>query len=350
MNLSLNGLVWRSALRAVPESHRSEVLGTLTDCYGTKAPLREAFRTFTSGSRMNNRANASSPVDLWRIGVRNALTFSLAVQSGMKLARWRLPFEYKERKQSMWELVLALAVLVLAFCLATNRYSRIVAGLFASSSAAALLLRDSMSFGPKGFPHPFPFQVICAAMMMLASGLILALHKKHRWVCAVGFFALAGSQIVAWTNGTFLFSERWERYSLIFGAAYVTAFVALIVLSTRSNSQRSERRAWVPIAMGLFFALLANVADSTLLSQPVRHVFSQGLGLGIAIFLAVAASLLLIRPQLFLACLFALFINLGPVMPWRFSGEGVATPLALIGVCSFALAVGHYASKRGLRA
>lgn len=76
MNLALDdSLVWRGALRAVPESNRPEVLGTLTEYYGPKAPLSEAFRTFTSGSRMHNRENASSPIDLWREAARSALVF-----------------------------------------------------------------------------------------------------------------------------------------------------------------------------------------------------------------------------------------------------------------------------------
>jgi hypothetical protein len=75
MNLSLNGLAWRTILRAVPEPSRPEILGTLTECYGPRAPLGEAFRTFTSGSRMHNRAHASSPADLWREAARNAVVF-----------------------------------------------------------------------------------------------------------------------------------------------------------------------------------------------------------------------------------------------------------------------------------
>jgi hypothetical protein len=62
MKLSFTGLLWRASLRAVPENRRSEILGTLTECYGAKAPFGEAFRTFTSGSRMRNRAEAGSPL------------------------------------------------------------------------------------------------------------------------------------------------------------------------------------------------------------------------------------------------------------------------------------------------
>jgi hypothetical protein len=349
MNFSITGPLWRTSLKAVPETRRSEVIGTLTECYGPEAPFGEAVRTFISGSHMNNRLEASSSSDLWRIGIRCALTFSLAMQSGMTLARWGLPLEYNEPTKSSWRPVLALVVLVLAACLARNRYARLVSGLFAGTSAAAILLRDSASFGTKRFPDLFSFQVMSAVMMLLATGLILAIHKKPRWVCATGFFALAGSQIVAWTTGPVLFSEGWERYSLVFSAAYVAAFVALIVLSTWPETPRTERRNWTPIMMGLALATFETLTNSILLSEHSRHLLRQGLGFGLIILIGVSVLLAAIRPQFFLACLFALFINLGPVMPWRFSGEGVITPLVLIGMVALSLLLGRSASRRGLR-
>jgi hypothetical protein len=349
MNLALNGFTWRTVLRAVPEPSRPEILGTLTECYGASAPISEAFRTFTSGSRMHNRAEARSALDLWRIAIRSALIFSLAARAGQPLARWLLPFEYKERSQSLWTLVLAMTTLFIATGLTRNRFSRIAAGLFAVTSAATVLLRDSASFGPKKFPHLFPVQVISAVAMLVVSCLVLWLHRRPRLVCALGVSALAGSQIVAYTFRYELFSERWTMYSLAFNAAYIVAFVALIVLSTRSGAHRPEQRTWMPIVMGMGFALLGNVIDSTLFPKHFNQLLSRGLGAGIAILLTMAVVLVAVRPRLFVSSLFVLFLNVLPVMPWRFSGGGVVPPLTLAGICIGALLVGRSASARALR-
>jgi hypothetical protein len=346
MNLSFTGLLWQASLRAVHENRRSEVIDTLTDCYGTKAPLGEAFRTFTSGSRMRNRSEASSPLDLWRIAIRSALIFSLAWHAGLTLARWALPFEYKERAQPLWRLVLAILTLLIATGLRKNRFSRIAAGLFAFTSAATLLLRDSASFGPKQFPNLFPFQVISAAAMVVGSCVVVLLHRKPKWICALGASSLAGSQIAAYTSSSELFSERWEMYSLAFDAAYVVTFVALIVLSTRSVTLPFGPRSWAPIIMGMGFAILGSVIDSTLLPKHFSQLLSRGLGAGLAILLAIAVVLVAVRPRLFLSSLFFLFLNVLPVMPWRFSG--VVAPSILAGICIAALLVGRSASTRAL--
>jgi hypothetical protein len=348
MNFSITGPLWRTSLKAVPENRRSEVLSTLTECYGPRAPLTEAFRTFVSGSRMRNRSEASSALDLWRIAIRSALIFSLALQAGQILARWALPFEYKRRSQSLWMLALAMTTLFIATGLRRNRFSRIAAGLFAVTSAATVLLRDSASFGPKRFPHLFLVQVISAVAMLVVSCLVLWLHRRPRLVCALGSSALAGSQIVAYTYGSELFSERWEMCSLAFNAAYVVAFVALTVLSTRTVAQRPERPTWMPITIGLGLAILVNVIDSTLFPKHFNQLLSRGMGAGIVILPAMAVVLVAVRPRLFVSSLFVLFLNVLPAMPWRFSGSGVVPPLTLGGVCIAALLVGRSASRRAL--
>jgi hypothetical protein len=352
MNLSLNGFAWRTVLRAVPEPSRPEILGTLTECYGDKAPLGEAFRTFTSGSRMRNRLEASSPLDLWRIAIRSALTFSLAIQAGNTLARWFLPFEYKNQTESIWTMFFAFMTLVIATWLARNQYARIAAVIFASTSAIGVLQMDSGSFGHKQFPNLFPVQVISGLAMLVATCFIVWFREKRRWICALGACALAGSQIVAYTNGTELFSERWEMYSMIFRAANVTAFVALITLSTRSlilRPDRPELRGLLPIIMGLGFALLGSLLNSTLLPNSLNQWLGRGLGTGVALLLVAGVILVAVRPRLFLSSAFVFLINVLPVLPWRFSGEGVVAPLALAGVCISVLLIGRSASKRALQ-
>jgi hypothetical protein len=349
MNFSFNGPIWRASLKAVPENRRSEVLGTLTECYGGSAPVSEAFRTFTSGSRMRNRAEAASALELWRIALRSALIFSLALKAGMTLARWALPFEYRGRTLSIWTLFFEFLTLLIAAGLGRNRYSRVSAGLFLGISSATVVLRDSASFGPEQFPHLFPAQVMSAVAMLAAGCLILSLHRKPRWVFSIGAFALAGSQIVGWTNGPFLFSRRWEIYSLVFGAAYTIAFAALIVLSTRSTEHKSKSRARTPLAMGFGFAVLGNFIDSTVLSKHFSQLVSHGLQAAIAVLIATALLLVFVRPRLYISTLFVLLINFLPVMPWRFSGEGVRTPLLLSGFCVLLLFLGRSGSRRALR-
>jgi hypothetical protein len=137
MNFSFNGPIWRASLKAVPEDRRSEVLGTLTECYGPKAPLGEAFRTFTSGSRMHNRANAASPVDLWREAARNAVVFASVFIQIETLCREIMPRRFDYNTPFWPGVVLAAATGILALLFLRGRYARAFIGIIVATQVVA---------------------------------------------------------------------------------------------------------------------------------------------------------------------------------------------------------------------
>jgi hypothetical protein len=356
VNLALNGFTWRAVLRAVPEPSRPEILGTLTECYGASAPISEAFRTFTSGSRMHNRANASSPIDLWREAARNAVVFVSVFVQVETLGREIMPrrFDYNTR---IWpEMVLAAATGILAVLFLRGRYAKAFIGIIfatqvvAFSSGAYQQHKDSL--------HGVSWIIWTVQVVFVLSCIaLIALRRSFRNVClvvAATAFALATAEwLVPYFDRMEVFRSRYS-YALwaSAGAIGATSSLALAILCTGGSTTSKPKPRWWPfvlsfgLALGLSFNQSAWVPDRW--TSPLNRLLG-GVVIGL---LALSVIISVARPQMSLTfCLIYLTAMLRFGLMGSFSDSSFISHLP-IGPLLIALAtvlLSWQAAKRSLR-
>jgi hypothetical protein len=346
MNLSLNGFTWRTVLRAVPISSRSEVLGTLIECYGASAPLSEAFRTFTSGSRMHNRANASSPIDLWREAARNATAFVMIALGIMGVGIAVVPVRFSPHRP-LWQPAFSAISVIVGFCLLRGwrlRYAGLAA--LATSCATILLARSDSSWGASRSIGLTPKVGIASGL--LATGLLLLARRvKPKLRIAIGLAAIAtGSTVIAIVRNsqTGIDFSRFLTFTIAMSCVLVLAVFSWIESADRGR----EFKVWWPAALAVALGLFAIPFNANRFSGSVESITGKlvaGFLIGLAV---ISIFMILVRPQLFLTIAFVITQNIiqGLGFVNFHSSQWVlrtAVPFAAV------LGLGYFGTKRSLK-
>lgn len=352
MNLALKSLVWRGALRAVPESHRSEVLGTLTECYRAKAPLREAFRTFTSGSRMNNRANASSPVDLWREAARNAVVFATVFSQTELLGREILPQRFDYNSPFWPNLALAAATGILALSFLRGRLTNaFIVIIFASQIlqfAVGAYQQHQKSL------HGVSWIIWTAQGIFVLSCIgLFAFRRSFRDVGLVVAATTIALAISEWLVPRFDYSEVFRSgnsYAMFasFQALGSLSLLALATLATGASPSTKLKPRWWPYLLSFGLALGLSLNQSAWVPERWSSALNRLLGALVIGLLVLSVLVATARPQLsltfglvYLAAILR-FTLIGP-----FSDSGLSIAPLLIAAATVLL--GWQAAKRSLR-
>jgi hypothetical protein len=346
MNLSLNGFTWRTVLRAVPEPSRPEILGTLTECYGARAPLSEAFRTFTSGSRMHNRANASSPIDLWREAARNATAFIMIALGITGVGIAIVPARFAPHRP-IWQPTFSAISIIVGFCLLRSWHLRL-AGLaaLATSCATILLARSDSRWGASGSIRATPRMGI--AFLLLATGSILLSGKitpKLRLVIALTATA-GGTTAIAISRGSQVGID-FPRY-LTFTVA-MSCVLALAVFGwIDSATQANDAKVWWPAVLGLALGIFAVPFNADRFSGSVESIAGKLVAFFLIGLVVMSLAMVLVRPKLFLTIGFVITQNV--IQGLGFVDFRSPTSM-LMTVAPFVAVVwlGHFGTKRALK-
>jgi hypothetical protein len=346
MNLALNGFTWRTVLRAVPDSRRHEILGTLTECYGPKAPLGEAFRTFTSGSRMHNRANASSPIDLWREAARNATAFMLITLGIMGVGIGVVPVRFSPHRP-LWQPAFSAISVIVGFCLLRGwrlRYAGLAA--LATSCATILLARSDSSWGASRSIGLIPKVGIASGL--LATGLLLLARRvKPKLRIATGLAAIAtGSTVIA----IFRKSQTGIDFSrfLTFTIAMSCVLVLAVFSWIESANRDQEFKVWWPAALGGALGLFAVPFNADRFSGSVESIAGKLIAVFLIGLVVTSIAMILVRPQLFLTGAFVITQNVIQGLGFvdiRSSGWVLRTAVPFAAV----LGLGYFGTKRALK-
>jgi hypothetical protein len=356
MNLALNGFTWRTVLRAVPEPSRPEVLGTLTECYGPKAPLGEAFRTFTSGSRMHNRANASSPIDLWREAARNAVVFASVFIQIETLGREIMPRRFHYSTPFWPSLVLAAATGILALLFLRGRCAKTFIGIIVATQVVAF--SGGAYNQHKDSLHGVSWIIWTVQVIFVLSCIGLFIFRRSfRNVClvvAATAFALAMAE---WLLPHFDRMEvfRSRNSSAMWastGALGATTFLALAILGAGGSAASKPKPRWWPFVLGFGLALGLSFNQSAWVPERWTSPFNRLLG-GVAIgLLVLSVIVMLARPQLSLTfCLVYLSAILRAAFMGSFSDSSFIShlPIAPLLIAFATVLLGWQAAKRSLR-
>jgi hypothetical protein len=347
MNLPLNGFTWRTVLRAVPEPSRLEILGTLTECYGPSAPLSEAFRTFTSGSRMHNRANASSPIDLWREAARNATAFMM-IFYGMLYLGGRVFAQKWDHREPFWQAAPWVIFGIFGLAVQRGRFLRFAGFTMAASSSASLFLVGGM---PSRWRTPtLSMSTRLAAIGLLASIGVLLLVAR---IAPKQRLLISAASIVLIPNGLrFLENKTAAHYDPLPNLLIVQSCILYVAVIgwTRSNEAKTAAKVWWPSLLGMLLGTVAMLSESRFsgagfsIAGKVIVVALIGSGVSSVLLATVRPQVLLLLGVVFArqAVDLAQFINWHP-SEWSLgTAFNFLTPLAPI---AFAIA----ASKRSLR-
>jgi hypothetical protein len=350
MNLALTSLVWRGALRAVPESHRTEVLGTLTECYGPKAPFVEVFRTFTSGSRMNNRANASSPVDLWREAARNAVAFVLIVGGMTSVGRWILPPRFSTAYQAPhWQAMFSVASIVIGFCLQRGRSVRIVGYLTLGIACATVFLLQPNSPSSTASLGPAWRAAIAVALGVAGSPLLSnRLSPKQRLALCLSFVVVTA--VVYGMREPARVGFSFSHY-MTFTLSQVSLCSSAVFGWIAGAKTKQSVKVWWPSIIAVALGFVAALSNSDRFSGPPLKALEYFV---VAFLIAAALSavlLVLVRPQVFLTIVSLYVVNAIQMVPFASFDTaqwtlGTAAPFAL---AAAALTIAITGSRRALR-
>jgi hypothetical protein len=350
MNLALNGFTWRTVLRAIPEPSRLEIQGTLTECYGPKAPLGEAFRTFTSGSRMHNRANASSPIDLWSEAARNAVA-SLLIFGGMaSVGRWILPPRFSAAYQAPpWQAVFSVASIVIGFCLQRGRYVRIIDYLTLGIACATLfLLQPNSPVSPTSLSQTW--RLVIAAMLGVVGSALMSnrISPKQRLALCLSFVVVA--TVVYGLNQPARIGFSFSHY-MTFTISQVSLCSSAVFGWLADARAKQSVKVWWPSIIAVALGFFAALSNSDRFSGPLF----KALGYFVVAFLIAAALsavlLVLVRPQVFLTIVSLYVVNAIQMVPFASFDTsewtlGTAAPFALVAA---ALGIATAGSRRALR-
>ena len=347
MNLSLNGFAWRTVLRAVPESSRPEILGTLTECYGAKAPLGEAFRTFTSGSRMHNRATASSPIDLWREAARNATAFTMLLY-GMVYLGGRVFTQKWDHREPIWEAAPWIIFGIFGLAVQRGRFLRFAAFMMVVSSSASVFFVGRM---PSRLGSPtlsLPTRLTAIGLLASFGALLLVARTtaKQRLLISAATVVLTPIGLRLLESKTAANYDHLPYFSVVQSCMFHVAVIGWI----RSDAARNAAKVWWPSLLGILLGTAAMLSESRFsgagFSIAGKIIVLALIGCGVS-----SVILATVRPQLFLLLGVVLTrntVDLTQFINWRPSEWSLGTafnfltPLALI---AFAIA----ASKRSLR-
>jgi hypothetical protein len=305
MNLALNGFTWRTVLRAAPEPSRPEILGTLTECYGVNAPLGEAFRTFTSGSRMHNRASATSPVDLWREAARNAVVFLTVFIQIQTLGSYFLPRRYGYSFLLWSDPVLAVVLGMLATLFLRGRCTKTFIGLTFLSQAFwfASGLHDQIKdrfygVGATLWTAAGIFITSCAFLFLLRrrfKAVILVMAAATVTTAASEWFLphLDGTQLLRSRNGYALFAASQALGSL--------SLLALATFAAGASPISKPKPRWWPMVLSFGLALSLSINESSLVPEHWTSSINRSLGALVIGLLTLSLLVATARPQLILA-------------------------------------------------
>jgi hypothetical protein len=356
MNLALKSLVWRGALRAVPQTHRSEVLGTLTECYGSKAPLREAFRTFTSGSRMNNRANASSPVDLWREAARNAAVFVTVFSQTELLGREILPQRFDYNSPFWPGSMFAVLSGILAILFLRHRGTKAFIGITFISQIVSFAV-GAYSQHKDGL-HGVSWIIWTAQLIFGVSCLALfCFRRSFRNVCAVLAAATIALALSEWLVPRLDHAELFRSsnsYALwaCAGALGNLSLLAFAVLASGVSPVTKPAPRWWPFSLSFGLALGLSFNQSSWVPDRWTSPLNRLLG-GLVIGLLVLSVLVAVaRPQLGLTFV---LIYLAAIVRFAFLGSFSGSsfflhlPIVPMLIAFATVLLGWQAAKRALR-
>jgi hypothetical protein len=345
MNLALNGFTWRTVLRAVPEPSRPEILGTLTECYGPSAPLSEAFRTFTSGSRMHNRANASSPIDLWREAARNAVAFIMIALGITGVGIPLIPVRFSPHRP-LWQPLFSAISIVVGFCLLRGwhlRHAGLVA--LATSCATVFLARSDSSSGTSRSIALTPKTGFL--VLLFGTGLLLLARKsKPRLRVAIALASIAGGTTVMAIfreSQTGIDFSRFLTLTIAMNCVLLLALVGWIESATPAQSSR----VWWPAALAVALGLLAVLFNANRFSRSVESIAGKLVAILLIGLVVTSIAMVFARPQLFLTIGFVMTQNviqgLGFVN-FRSSDWILMTAVPFAG----AIGLGYFGTKRAL--
>jgi hypothetical protein len=346
MNLALNGFTWRTVLRAVPEPSRPEILGTLTECYGASAPISEAFRTFTSGSRMHNRANASSPLDLWREAARNAAAFIMIALGIVGVGIAFVPVRFSPDRP-LWQPAFSAISVIVGFCLLRGwrlRYAGWAA--LATSCATILLARSDSSWGASrsiGLTRKAGFLVL-----LFGTGLLLLARKSMPRLRV----AIALASIVGGTTVMAIFRESQTGVDFSRFLTLTIAMNCVLVLALfgwiESAADVRGRRVWWPAVFAVALGLLAVPFNANRFSGSVESFAGKLVAIFLIGLAVMGIATVHVRPQLFLSIAFVITQNIiqGLGFVDFHNSQWVlmtAVPFAAV------LGLGYFGTKRALK-
>ncbi len=349
MNLSLTGFPWRLALRAVPESNRPEILGTLTDLYGNEAPLGEAVRTFKSGNRMSNRANASTPLDLWREATRNATSFSLIAMglASVGLALFSRTWEYRPPLAST---VAFAAFCVLGVFLQRGQFLRFTGLAVMAWSAIYLFVMDKNMVSWKN--SKLGWAAASTTFILLSATSVVLLFTR---LSAKQRIAIAGGSFVVFSTGFrllegMLLARSSSPHYSFFAILHSGIFTSAVIGWVSTPEAKTAKKVWWPAILGCAVGVAAVLANSRF-ENPAMSLAGKLFG-AVAIAAAVVGlALLAIRPQLLLA-LGVLFIQQSLLtvsfINWHASQWSLRTAMNIL-LPAAALAIAIAGSRRSLR-
>lgn len=349
MNLALNSLVWRAALRAVPESHRSEVLGTLTECYGPKAPLSEAFRTFTSGSRMNNRLEAGSPVDLWRHAARHAVVFATVFGGTQTLGYALLPPREGYMSRFWPGLVLAAVTGIFAVLFLRGRCTKTFIGI----TLASQTLQFAVGAYQQQKDHRYGVSwSLWTAQGILVLSCLAVWYFRHsvRKVCLMVCAATITLAVSKWLLPRVDQNEMLRSRNLYVLFAYSEALgsLALFTLATLASGSApyaNLKLRWWPFALSFGLALSLSLAQSDWVPERWTSPINRLLAVLVIGLLALSVFVAMARPQLVLAFGLVYFIEMARM---ALIETDSSVPLAPVLIALTTALVGWQAAKRSL--
>jgi hypothetical protein len=342
MNLSLNGLVWRSVLKAVPDASRPNVLGTLTEFYGPKAPVGEAIRTFTSGSRMNNRANASSSIDLWREAARNSVVFYSIFHATISLG-WLLPYSRISypNDTTIQRTSIAVAFMVVGFCLQRGRYLRTAGGITLTIACATIFKPVSQGSLPNSVSLSVRVAIVVFVAIVGATFLSLSLTKRLALGVSSGVLS---ALVFAWHRGPIGF--ELDSYQM-FGTVQMSLVWSAVIGWAAASKTNRTAKVWWPSVIALGLGLCAVFSWSDRFSGPIAKLVPAVL---ICLLLS-GLALVTVRPQLFLT-IGIVYVMFGmqrlAYASFKTSEWTLATAIPfVVGLAAAAIAISG--SKRALR-
>lgn len=340
MTMRLDRLPWKLAQRAVPQHRRSEVVGTLNELYDGATPLKEAVRTVTSGVRMRNRAEATSTLDLWRIGARNAVVLYLAsfASFGLGMSLFHattFSYQTSHGQATYWVLLCVLSAgftrgrFPLALCFAVG--FPFVATLFTHT-----MFREWRDDSHRAL----------ALVAVVAVGIFLA--RRHPWMLALivgtAFVGMAGIVRTHHGWGAGYSVNGFDRAAT---SAAIVGLVALAFVETSETSRplKSFSPTYWPLVLGLLSGFFASWNISHRTHDQLRTPYLLMLGFTIAL-VESAVALITVRPQLFLTCFVYLVLNVSA--GYRdVSSTKILTTAAFVATMGL---VARFSGRRGLRA
>jgi hypothetical protein len=356
MNFSFNGPIWRASLKAVPENRRSEVLGTLTECYGDKAPLGEAFRTFTSGSRMHNRANASSPTDLWREAARNAVVFITVFSQMEMLGREILP-QRSDYDSPFWPgLVLAVATGIIAVLFLRGRCAKTFIGVIFGTQVVSFCVGAYQQHKESIHGVSWIIWTVQVIFVLSCFGLFV-FRRSFRNVCLVVIATASALAASEWLVPSFDHAEIFRSrnsYALwaSAGAFGATCLLALAVLASGVAASSKPEPRWWPFLLGFGLALGLSFNQSTWVPERWTSPLNRSLGALVIGLLILSVAVALARPQLGLTfCLVYVTAILRFAFLGSFSNSSFISHLPLVPmlIAAATMFLGWQAAKRSLR-